>query len=176
MQVNWILVKFWKGKAKIYQCNLGDYWKITRLRLDYTFWLKQLIWPVLGVQACSGEWVKQKVDKKSKKKTRKRKKDRGTKKGQRRKDEKERRKRRTGRACFLLLRLPFCAVLSASRDAAILANQWPIKILKQVGTPAHPDYRIRRLGGVCGGDRPRKLIIFAPMCASLWPKNKAADL
>lgn len=60
---------------------------------------------------------------KKQKKNQKRKKDRGTKKGQRRKDEKERRKRRTGRACFLLLRLPFCAVLSASRDAAILANQ-----------------------------------------------------
>ena len=115
MQLNWILVKFWKGKAKTYQCSLGDYWKITRLSVDYSFWFKQLIWPVLGVQACSGEWVKQKVDKnktkQNKKKNRKRKRDRRTKKEQNRKDEKERRKRRAGRANFLLLRLLFCAVL-----------------------------------------------------------------
>ena len=106
--------------------------------------------------------------KKQKKKTEKERRTEGQKRD---KEEKTRKREGNGEqggrvfSCFDYLFAPFSQL--HVRDAAILANQWPIKILKQVGTPAHPDYRIRRLGGVCGGDRPRKLIIFAPMCASL---------
>ena len=70
-----------------------------------------------------------------------------------RNDGKERRKLRAGRACFLFLRLLFCAVLffTACQPFPLTEADQYLEVSRDARS--HPDYRIRRLGGVKGVGR-----------------------